>query len=250
MIETIGIQLYTLREEAEKDFFKTLEDVAALGFQGVEFAGYYGFSAEEIRKKLDSLKLTVIACHTSYEEITANTAEVIQFNLTLGNKFVVCPYSVMRNASEAKSVAEGLLKVADEYEKAGLTLCYHNHDFEFKTVDGIIPMNEFIKETAGKIQLEVDTFWVENAGLKAADFLRKHRDIISLIHLKDGIKGHGEAELTAIGHGEIEIGSVLNAAEEIGLTSVIVENDNPKPNGIENMKISMENLKIKYSMDR
>jgi sugar phosphate isomerase/epimerase len=84
---------------------------------------------------------------------------------------------------------------------------------------------------------------VENAGLNAAEFLKKNRDIISLIHLKDGKKGQGEAVLTAIGEGEINIGEVIKAAEEIGLTSVIIENDNPKPNGIENMKITMKNLK-------
>lgn len=248
MIDTIGVQLYTLREESAKDFGKTLEDVAKAGYDAVEFAGYYGFSALDLRKKLDSLELKSIATHTSFDEITQKTAEVIEINKTLGNKYVVCPWADMKSMENVEEIAGKLLEVQGEFEKNGLTLCYHNHDFEFKKIDGIVPMDEFIKLTKGKIRLEVDTFWVEYAGLSAAEFLREHRDIISLVHLKDGIKGNGEAKLSAIGEGELNIGEILDAVNEIGITSVIVENDNPTPNGTENIKISIANLHNKYNI--
>ena len=88
----IAIQLYTLREVCQEDFFGTLEKVSKLGYEGVEFAGFYGKDAITLKEKLDQLKLTAVSSHVPLDELTSNLDEVISFHKMLGIKNIVCPF--------------------------------------------------------------------------------------------------------------------------------------------------------------
>ena len=238
----LSIQLYSLRTESEKDFVGVLEYVAKLGFQGVEFAGYYGLSAEEIRAHLDRLGLVCSSTHTSAQDIFEKTEETIALHKVLGCKYVIVPWYEMPDAATAARLAEKFLAVKDKFAENGLILGYHNHHFEFQEENGVYLLDTLLEQTNGDLMLELDTYWSAYAGVDTPQYMLKHRDILPLIHLKDG---DGE-NLTAIGDGKIDIQKVLDAAKTAGTEWIVVENDNPKPNGFEDAKRSMENLKSKY----
>lgn len=238
----LSIQLYSLRAESEKDFVGVLEYVAKLGFQGVEFAGYYGLSAKEIRAHLDRLGLVCSSTHTPAQDVFEKTEETIAINQTLGCKYVIVPWYEMPDAASAANLAEQFLAVKEQFAANGLVLGYHNHSAEFQKENGIYLLDTLMAKANSEIVMELDTYWSAHAGVNTPQYMLDHRDALPLIHLKDG---DGE-NLTAIGEGKIDIQKVLDAAKEIGVDWVVVENDDPKPNGFEDAKRSMENLKSKY----
>lgn len=233
-----GIQLYTLREESKENFLAVLEHVAKCGYEGVEFAGYYGFTAEELKGHLDRLGLTCSSTHTPWEEVFGNPEEVIAIHKALGCSHVIVPGYALPNVESVYELAERFNKVQALYQENGMTLGYHNHWHEFQK-EGDKFLLEILAEKAPGIELEVDTYWSTKGGADTIAFLHKHRDRISRIHLKDGNKDG----LQAIGEGDMDIQAVINAAKEIGTEWAVVENDEPKPDGFSDSARSMENLK-------
>ena len=238
----LSIQLYSLRAEREKDFVGVLEYVAKLGFQGVEFAGYYGLSAEEIRAHLDRLGLVCSSTHTPAPDVFEKTEETIAINKTLGCKYVIVPWYEIPDAAAAASLAEKFLAVKEKFAENGLVLGYHNHGAEFNKENDTYLLDTLMAKTNREIVMELDTYWSAQAGVNTPQYMLDHQGILPLIHLKDG---DGE-NLTSIGEGKIDIQKVLDTAKAAGVDWVVVENDDPKPNGFEDAKRSMENLKSKY----
>ncbi len=237
-----GIQLYTLRDESKKDFIAVLEFVAKCGFDTVEFAGYYGLTAEEIKAELDRLGLGCAGTHTGYAEVLEQPRETIAFHKTIGCDYVIIPWYTMEKAEDAIALAERINAVSSLYAENGITLGYHNHGHEFKK-DGEKYLIEILAEHAPALQLELDTYWSTDAGVDTCGFMRTYRDRIRLIHLKDGNK----EGLQAIGDGDMDIQAVLDAAKEIGLDCFVVENDDPRPDGFTNVARCMDQLKERYS---
>lgn len=238
----LSIQLYSLREESAKDFVGVLEYVAQLGLQGVEFAGYYGLRAEELRSHLDRLGLVCSSTHTSAQDIFEKTEETIALHKTLGCKYVIVPGYPMPDAAAAADLAKEFLKVKEQFAENGLTLGYHNHGAEFKKENGVYLMDTLMTEADRQIVMELDTYWSTQAGVDTPQYMFDHRDILPLIHLKDG---DGE-NLASIGEGTVDIQRILDTAVATDVEWVVLENDDPKPNGFEDAKRSMENLKNKY----
>lgn len=234
----IGLQLYTLREDSGKDFVSVLEYVAKCGYDSVEFAGFYGMSPAEVRSQLDRLGLVCSSTHTGAEGVFDAPEETIAAHQALGCSYVVLPFHPMKTAAEARALAERFRKVQPFYAANGMTLCYHNHGHEFQQ-DGGKYLLEILAEEAPDLMLEVDTYWSTVGGADTCAFLRKYRDRIALIHLKDGNKDG----LQAIGDGNIDIQAILDTVKELGLNQVIVENDDPKPDGFTNVKRCIDNLK-------
>ena len=130
----VAVQMFTLRDECEKDFAGTLKKVADIGFDGVEFAGFYGLTAIEVKALLDELGLKAAASHVPLEELEYNLAGVIEAQKVLGSNYVVCPYLTpdRRNENDYKALISFLDKAGEECRREGITLCYHNHDFELE----------------------------------------------------------------------------------------------------------------------
>ena len=235
----IGIQLYSIRDTYTngEEFKKSLIKIKELGYEGVEFAGYAGLQAEELRDFLSEIGLEAISSHYGVDDLEAKLEELLTYNHKLGIKIIVCAYAPTSNLEELKRL-QSVMETAQEAAKAyGIKVAYHNHSEEFEIIeDGSVPM-DLIKEYC---ELEVDTYWVFNSRVNPYDYIKENADHISLIHLKDGDL---EGNPCALGEGRNDIKGILSAAQEIGTEWVIVENDHPIPDGLSDVARSMTYLK-------
>lgn len=242
-MEKLAVQLYTLREEMSKDLEGTLEKVAELGYKGVEFAGFFDRSADQLKGLLDRLELDVIGSHTPLESLVGDLKNVIEYNKKIGNKYIICPWAKVETLEDLQGLIDNLAKIAKEVKESGMELLYHNHDHEFVKLDGIYALDRIWAAFPNlEVKSELDTYWVHHAGLKASEYIRENLGRIALLHLKDGI---GSVPC-AIGEGDAPIQDVLDAARECGFEWIIVENDNPVPNGLDDITRSMRNIQSRY----
>lgn len=235
----LGLQLYTIRDfYNNQDEFKTaLKRVKELGYEGVEFAGYAGMTAEELKDYLAEIGLTAISSHQSLEDLENNLDEVVRFNKTLGCKYIACAFAPTGNMEEVEHVLRVMGNAKNELSDTGLELLYHNHTHELKKLtENCIPL-EMIKDCCN---LELDTFWAFNAGVEPCSYIRVNQDKVSLLHLKDG---NFEGDPLAIGEGFNNIKGIVETAKLLEMEWVIVENDNPTPDGFADITRSITYLK-------
>jgi len=239
----IALQLYTLREEMQKDFSGTLKKVAEIGYNGVEFAGFGGMNAGELKLLLDDLGLKPAGAHINIDELRNNLDEVIYYNLEIGNKYIVCPYLEFKCKEDFLNMAIEFNKIGTKLKNAGLNLCYHNHAHEFKMFDGVYGLDILYKDTTSNtLMAEIDTYWVAYAGLNPIEYLKKYKYRTPLIHIKD-MDNTEKREFTEIGNGILPIDKIINQAEINKAEWIIVEQDKCKMNPIESVTISYKNLK-------
>lgn len=239
----ISLQLYTLREEMEKDFLGTLKKVAQIGYAGVEFAGYGNLSADRLKEELDKLGLVASGSHVGLDLLRNNLEEVIKYNLIIGNKYIICPWSDFKDKAEVLELAIFLNEVGKECKKNGLQLCYHNHAHEFKEIDGLIGLDFLYLNTKTEaLKAEIDTYWVKRAEIEPIEYMKKYKGRCPLIHLKD-MEDSEEKFYTEIGSGTMDIKGIAYAAKEIGAAWLVVEQDECRKSPLESIKISFENLK-------
>lgn len=185
----INLQLWSVKDDTAADFFGTLEKVAAMGYTGVEFAGFGGIPAEEMKKKLDELGLEGISAHVSYDLLTNELEETIAYLKTIGASYIICPGAKVNSVENAKEIAAEFNRIGRICRENGLIFGYHNHDFEFKKDQDQYPLEVLFDHVDPQyVVQQPDVFWVEYAGLDALDYLQKHRDRCPIIHLKQ-IKG-------------------------------------------------------------
>ena len=237
----LAVQLYTVREEAGRNFIGTLEKVAALGYEGVEFAGFFDAPANVLKDQLDRLGLIPVGSHTPLEQLVDHLDEVITYNKTIGNPYIVCPWSGVKDEESLGVLAAQLQKVVQRLQDEGMMLIYHNHDHEFKKI-GENYLLDLLFEKCEGLYAEIDTYWVHHAGVDVIEYLMKHKDRVKLIHLKDGI-GH---ELKAIGEGTAPVKQVVELMQKWPIEWVIVENDEPSPNGLKDIERSMTYIKNQF----
>ncbi|MDD6275872.1 MAG: sugar phosphate isomerase/epimerase [Clostridia bacterium] len=235
----LAVQLYTLRDDysSPEEFLKILEKVKELGFDGVEFAGYGGAEPEKIKAKLDELGLTAVGTHGSMEDYREDKIEQsIALAKTLGMKCMGvggAPHSTKEEVDELKKVFARANEIG---EKHGIKFYYHNHTEEFEnSFDGKLCM-DCISEGA---YLELDTYWSFFAGADNYKYITEHPDKLILLHIKDGLNGKPKA----LGEGDNDLLSVFKAAKENGIEWLILENDDPVPNGLDDIARSMEYFK-------
>lgn len=249
----VGVQLYSVRDEMEKDMYKTLKAIKEMGYDYVEFAGYYGKTAEEVKAMLDELDLKAISVHQSYDLFLEKGQEAVDFLKTIGAKYSAIPWMGPENHKGSenfdKAVAD-IKKVAKLLKDNGIAMLYHNHDFEFEKVDGKFKL-DWLYETipADLLQTEIDTCWVHYAGYDPADYLLKYTGRAPVVHLKDfvceklgagpvyaliGSDGKEEKKASKeetgfkfapCGDGIQDFTKILDAAEKAGAEYVIVEQD-------------------------
>jgi sugar phosphate isomerase/epimerase len=241
----IVLQLYTVRDMAERDFAGTLSQVARIGYAGVELAGYHGLPVRELKTILDDLALRAAGSHIALDRIETETESVIEENLTLGNPFVVVPWLPIerRNLDSYKQIAARLNDLGETMRISGLTLCYHNHDFEFRVLEnGQTGLDILLGETDPLlVKAEVDTYWALHAGADPVAFIRNLPGRVPLLHLKDRDKSDGS--FAEIGTGDLPTADLIAAANEIGTQYLVVEQDLCKRPTLESATISYDNLK-------
>jgi len=240
-IMKVALQLYTVRDETKKDFLGTLEKVAEIGYDGVEFAGFGDIPAETMKAKLAETGLQVAGSHTPIDLLENELEEVINYNKIIANSNIVVPYHEFNNNNKEEyfKFAKKLETLGKELSKHDLTLFYHNHSHELEKFDGEYGL-DILLANAGidYLQAEIDTCWVYAAGLDPVEYIAKYAGRVSLLHIKDIVKG----EFTEVGNGEINIQAIVDKAKEIGTDWLIVEQDSNQKPGIESARISYDNL--------
>ncbi len=237
-----AVQLYTLRHHMEngENFFDVLKKVKELGFDGVEFAGFYGYGAEELKEKLEEYGLTAVGAHIGPDDLKPeNLGATLEFCSALGMDKIGVGYAPHSTAEEAAASRDILEYAYNEAAKQGITIYYHNHSDEFRPFsDGSYPI-DIIKPACA---LEVDTYWSFFAGVDNYKFISENRGKVVLLHIKDGV---GEKPC-ALGEGNNDLLSVAKIAKELNMEWVILENDDPEPDGISDISRSMKYLKANF----
>mgnify|MGYP000188548592 FL=1 len=241
----VALQLYTVRDETAKDFVGTLRKVAEIGYAGVEFAGTGGLSASELKKILDDLGLKPAGSHVGIDQLKNNLEAVIDYNLELGNKYVVCPAipeEMRRDAEAWRETARLLSEIGAKCAEKGLVLCYHNHAFEFQKFDGVYGYDILFESSDPRyLKAEIDVFWVKFGGEDPAEYIRRYSDRCVLVHLKD--MGEDGRTFKEVGEGIIDFKPIFEACEAGRVEWYIVEQDVCQRPSLESARISFENLK-------
>ena len=237
----IAVQLYTLREKMKSDFLGVLDQVAEIGYQGVEFAGFGGFSADELKKHLDKIGLEVVGSHTGLNLLREDLNNVIEYNKELGNKYIVVPYVDFDTKEDYIDLAKELTEIGAILKENDLQLCYHNHAHELNKYNGKYGLDLLYNNVdSDLLQAEIDTYWVKKAGLDPIDYIDKYSGRIPLLHLKDLEADTGD--FAEVGEGIIDIKGLTNQAKAIDTEWLIVEQDQCKKPALESVKISFNNL--------
>lgn len=178
-------QMYSIREDNEKDFRASLKAIADMGYDGVEFAGYYDVPLSELKAIMDELGLETLSAHVGLDLLQNDLDNQVSVLKELGAKYIVCPYTEMNSVESARAFAAILSEIGKKTAAEGLPLLYHNHNHEFLSDQGSTPMEVFFGSVdKGTVQQQPDVFWLQHAEVDVYDYLKAHEDRIKVVHLK------------------------------------------------------------------
>ncbi len=221
-----GLQMYSLRDTTDKDLKASLQKVAEIGYKSVEFAGFFGHSAEEVKSWLDEFGLTVTSTHTPISMLENQFEETVAYHKAIGCDTLILPYVATSSAEAIDKLVQNVNIWLPKLAAEGISLQYHNHHLAFlPNRDGQIPIDELAKRT--NLRFEIDTYWAFAAHRDPVEVITRMRDRISFIHLKDGNGGHTGYSL---GSGSAPVKAVWNRAKELGFY-MIVESEGCNPDG-------------------
>jgi len=246
----VGIQLYTLRDDLPKDPKGVLKQVAAAGYKELEsYQGekgvFFGMTGKEFKKFIGDLGMNLRSSHVNtggtFEKTVAELAEA-------GAKYVMSPYNKKNTLDEYKRTGEDFVKWGEICQKNGVQFGYHNHDYAFKEVEGVLPYDMWLKEIDPKLMvMEMDIYWVVRAGKDPVAYFNQYPGRFPLWHVKDMDKKN-EDQNTEVGKGKIDYKALFKHASKAGLKQAFVEQEsNYVPSPIASIKTSAAYLKgVKY----
>ena len=233
-----GLQLYSVRDFTEKDLASAIRKVAEIGYKYMEFAGFFGHSAEEVKAMLEENNVIVSGTHSSLDDLEKDFEGTVTYHKAIGNTNYIIPGAPWKTAAELDDTIAKLNRFQPMLAAEGITLAYHNHDGEFRpNADGLIPHEEMEKRTS--VNFEIDTYWAYVAGKDPVELITRLQDRVKVIHLKDGLQ-NGEG--FALGEGTAPVTEVLEKAKELGM-HVVVESETLNPDGISEVTRCFEYLK-------
>ncbi|MFH1370464.1 MAG: sugar phosphate isomerase/epimerase [Planctomycetota bacterium] len=215
----IGLQLWTVRTECAKDFPGTIAAVAKMGYDGVEFAGYYERSAQDVRKMLDDNGLKCCGTHTHLDTLMGdNLAKTIEFNKVIGNKYLIVPWLDPKTHTTKESwleVANVLNELAEKVKPEGMVVGYHAHAGDFKPIDGERPWDILFDNTSKDVTMQIDTANTMMGGADPVAYLKKYPGRSLTIHIKEYSPTNKKA---LIGEGDVNWKEVFALCESTGGT--------------------------------
>jgi len=244
----IALQLYSVREDCARDLPATLKSVADFGYEGVEFAGYYGRSANELRHILDDFGLKVSGAHIRIESLLGDELErAIEFNQTLGNRFFIVP-SLPEERRKSKAAwletARLINEIAERLRPEGIHVGYHNHAVEFQPIDGELPWDIFFGTTITDVVMQLDTGNAMHGGVSSKEILeilKRYPGRATTVHLKEFSSTNKQA---LIGEGEMRWKEFFSLCETIGGTEwYVVEQESYVVPPLECVKRCIKNLR-------
>lgn len=252
----VALQLYSVREEAEKDFAGTLKTIKEFGYDGVEFAGLYGLDPAQIRDMLANVGLKPLSAHVPYQELVADMKGTVGKYATIGCPYIAIPYldeATRPGSPDFANTVEKIREIGAECKAQGIQLLYHNHNFEFVTMaDGRYGLDTLFESVpTDLLQTEIDTCWVNFSGIDPAAYVRKYSGYAPIVHLKDftfsGKKAfdaqRGDFMFKPVGYGCQDMPAILAASVDAGADWVVVEQDRSvERSTLEDAKMSREYL--------
>ena len=241
----IGLQLYSVREDCQRDLPGTLEAVARMGYAGVEFAGYYGRSARELRQMLDGLGLRCCGTHIGLNTLVGDElAKTIAFNQELGNPYLVVPGlpEERRNSRAAwLETAHIFNEIAEKLAPHRMRTGYHNHWVEFQPMDGELPWDTFFGNTAPGVIMQLDTGNALHGGADPVPYLSRYPGRAITVHLKEW---DADNPVALLGEGSTDWPVVFDLCETHGATEwYIVEQESYAYTPLEVVRRCLENLR-------
>ena len=258
----LGIQLWTVKDEAAKDLEGTMRKLYALGFREIEFAGFYGKTAAEIGTLMKGIGFTLVSMHSGADDIAAKGDAIIADAKTLGLKYIICS-SPMSDAAKAKLEwtkkmdaldpgdwkmnAELFNKFGAQVKAAGLTFGYHNHHVEFKKFGEQTAFDTLFASTDPElVKIELDVGWAVAARQDPIAILNKYKGRVVALHVKDIGKLSDDphmATTTAVGEGTIDWKKVIGTAKANGTKAFFYEQEAPYTRPVlESAKMSADYL--------
>lgn len=239
-----GLQVYTIREALAEDFKGSMQRIADLGYVNIELFAYrdgqyFGYTIPEVKTLMSDLGLQVKSSHvatgwTSPDAVgtmTNNWEQTVEDAAELGQEYIALAYlteAERESIDDYKKVAELLNRCGETAKNAGLQMAYHNHAFEFETIDGQVLYDLLLNECDEElVKFEMDLYWTKRAGVDAIEYFEKHSGRFPLWHVKDMAAGEDQF-FAAVGEGVIDWKNMFSHAETAGLDYYFVEQDATK----------------------
>ncbi len=243
MARKIGLQMYTVRESAHADFLGTLREIASIGYQGIETAGILGgLSPAELKSVLDDLGLTLFGGHVSLAALESGVEALSADYAAMGAKYLALAWLApdLRNAAGYARAGRALSSASATAKRYGLTLLYHNHDFELEEVDGQLGLDHLLAAVGPDVKLELDLGWIVRAGADPVDYVSRFNRRAPLVHIKDVTADL--QDFAVIGEGCVDFGAVMAAGDAVGVDWFVVEQDRTPRGELVSVRSSYENL--------
>lgn len=234
----IGLELYSVRNELMKDLPGTVTAVAKMGYQVVEFySPYFEWTtgaAKDVRKLLDDLGIKCLSTHNGGASLTADgLPKAIELNQIIGSKYIILASPGKVTGIDGwKGLADRLTAAADKLRPLGMATGFHNHQLEWRPVDGQRPMDILAKFTPKDVALQLDCGTCVEAGADPVAWINANPGRIKSTHLKDWGKGEGRGYAVAFGEGDVPWKPLIDAAERVGgLEYHLIEQEVSEPGG-------------------
>ena len=229
-IKTFGLQLYTLRDVLLNNPKDILKQVASFGYKQIEsYEGpngmFWGMSNTDFKKLMDDLSMTIISSHC---DINKDFEKKVDDAAAIGMKSLICPsVDAQKTIDDYKKLAAEFNQCGEICKKAGIKFAYHNHDHDFKLLEGRVAQDIYMEHTDPTlVEFEMDIYWVVTAGHDPETWLKKYPNRFRLCHIKDRVKGTTKREDSCdLGKGSIDFPKILKTARKNGMKYFIVEQE-------------------------
>lgn len=235
----IAIQLYSLRGVAPKDVSGTLQQIAAMGYQGVEFAGYYNLDGATLRGMIDANGLRCAGAHVGLDALEKDAFEqTVTVNKALGNERLIVPGADLNDLTKT---IERLNAAHARAKTVGMRVGFHNHTREFEVENGMTKFDRIFAETPADFLVQLDIGWAAAAGQDVAAILRKYSKRIETVHVKEYSVDNPKA---AVGEGSIDWAPLFDLIEKETATRwYIVEQEEYVAGPLASVKSCIDNMR-------
>jgi sugar phosphate isomerase/epimerase len=251
----LAVQLYSVRGDCQTDFDAALAQVAALGFQGVEFAGYYGYAdrGPDLRKRLDALDLKVAGTHIQLATLQGDALKkTIEFHQAIGCRFLIVPsHADFASPEKSKALADTFNELAATLKPLKMACGYHNHVNEFRKDGDKTFWDLFAERTSKDVILQQDCGWTFAAGFDPVEYVKKYPGRTRTAHFKPTVKKDDTSKKPILGQDAVDWKAVYDACAGKGGTEWIVVEQETYPDGKSPMQCTQESLLgLKALLDR
>jgi sugar phosphate isomerase/epimerase len=244
----VGLITGIIGREVAQDPWGTLEQVRQIGYQGLEIGpGFFKkaqMSPTALKRRLNGMGLQITSYGTLLDAMQTDLDNVIEHAKAVDVPYVVLFWAPCESREAALAQAAELDVIGARLQEHGLTLCYHNHDHEFRRFDDQVGLDILLSHTdPGRVQAEIDVAWVRFGGADPGAYIRKYKNRCPLIHVKDIYTDAFRGAWTEVGTGIVDLRDVLQAGVESGVDWFIVEQDRPRDlSPMESIRVSFGNL--------